>query len=64
MHLLEHHMAAPIDDVVRETARIFGFLRVGHLVNMRFRKAIETLVERGIVRRNGEMIALAKKRQA
>jgi very-short-patch-repair endonuclease len=58
VHLLEHHMSAPLDELVRETARLFGFQRVGRVVDERIRKGIEALVERGIARLEGEVIAL------
>lgn len=61
VHLLEHHMSAPVDELVRETARLFGFQRVGRVVDERIRKAIESLVKRGIARLEGDVIALSPK---
>ena len=58
VHILESHMSAPLDELVRETARLFGFQRVGRVVQERIRKGIERLVERGIARLEGEVIAL------
>jgi hypothetical protein len=63
-HLLEHHMSAPLDEVVRETARLFGFQRVGRVVDERIQKGIESLVGRGIARLEGEVIALLQERSA
>jgi very-short-patch-repair endonuclease len=60
VYLLERDMSAPFDELVRETARLFGFQRVGRVVAERNRKAIENLVERGIARLEGEVIALSR----
>jgi very-short-patch-repair endonuclease len=56
LHLLEGHLSAPVDELVRETARLFGFQRVGRLVDERMRAGIETLVGRGAARMDGEMV--------
>jgi very-short-patch-repair endonuclease len=58
VHVLERNVSAPLDELVSETARIFGFQRVGRVVDERFRKAIGGLVERGIARLEGEAITL------
>ena len=60
LHLLEHHMSAPVDELVREIARLFGFQRVGRVVDERIRKGIEGLVHRGIARLEGEVLALSQ----
>jgi very-short-patch-repair endonuclease len=59
VHLLEHHMSAPVDEVVREIARLFGFHRLGRVVDERIRRGIESLVGRGIARMEGELIVLS-----
>ncbi|MGH8545684.1 MAG: DUF3320 domain-containing protein, partial [Gammaproteobacteria bacterium] len=60
VHLLEHNISAPLDELVRETARLFGFQRVGRVVDERIRKGIEGLVVRGVARAEGEVIALLR----
>lgn len=62
VHLLERHMSAPLDELVRETARLFGFQRLGRVLDERIRKAIEGLVKRGIARREDKVIALLQQR--
>lgn len=64
VHLLEHHMSAPLDELVRETARLFGFRRVGRVVEDRIRKGIDGLIERGIARLDGEMATLYQPRES
>ena len=49
IYLLEHNMGAPHDELIRETARLFGFDRLGHLVEERFRSATATLRTRGLI---------------
>ena len=51
-------MSAPLNEVVRETARLFGFQRVGRVVDERIRKGIKYLVQRGIARMEGEIVGL------
>lgn len=58
VHLLEHHMSAPLDELIRETARLFGFQRVGRVVDDRIRKAIENLVHRGLARLENDVVGL------
>jgi len=60
VHLLERNMSAPRDELVRETARLFGFERVGHVVAERIHKAIDALVERGIAGSEGGTITLSQ----
>lgn len=57
-HLLESHMSAPLEELVRETARLFGFQRVGSVVDERMRKGIEHLVHSRRARLEGESVVL------
>lgn len=47
LHVLENQISLPSDDLVNETARIFGFTRTGQTVASAIRVGIETLVKRG-----------------
>ena len=58
IYILESHLSAPTDELVRATARLFGFDRVGGLVNDRFRLAIVKLSERGRVQIEDESVTL------
>ena len=58
IRILESHLSAPMDELVRETARLFGFARVGRLVNERFRLAVIRLSGRGRVQIVDETVTL------
>ncbi|MEX2374101.1 MAG: DUF3320 domain-containing protein, partial [Dehalococcoidia bacterium] len=58
-HILASHFSAPMDELVRETARLFGFQRLGRIVDERMRMGIELLVERKAVRVEGEAVVLS-----
>jgi very-short-patch-repair endonuclease/DNA polymerase III delta prime subunit len=60
LHILKSHISAPIDELIRETARLFGFKRVGRVVDKQFRICIANLVKNEIVVENGTMISLQK----
>jgi hypothetical protein len=60
LHLLESHLSAPVDELVRETARLFGFQRVGRVVDERIRRGIEALVQSGRARREEGSVVLAE----
>ena len=60
VHILEHHLSAPLDELVRETARLFGCKRLGRVVDERIRKGIEGLVARGIARPEAGVIVLCR----
>ena len=53
-YVLLQHYSVPGEDLVRETARIFGFKRTGRKVAERVGAAVTALVERGHARRDGE----------
>lgn len=48
--LLASHFSAPLEELIRETARLFGFMRLGRRVDERIREGIELLVRRGDAR--------------
>jgi hypothetical protein len=60
LHLLESHLSAPLDELIRETARLFGFQRVGRVVDERIRRGIEALVQSGRARREEGSVVLAE----
>ncbi len=46
-HTLRQQIALPMDDLVKETARLFGFQRMGPAVESRIREAVVVLIEEG-----------------
>ncbi|MBU2489819.1 MAG: DUF4011 domain-containing protein [Proteobacteria bacterium] len=59
-HLLKHNLSAPEEEVIRETARIFGFRRTGPKVEARMRLGIELLIQKGAAQREGGDIQFCK----
>ena len=57
-HILASHFSAPMDELVRETAKLFGFQRLGRIVDERMRMGIELLIERKAIRLDGESVVL------
>lgn len=47
LYLLEQHVSLPVADLVRETARLFGYSRLGQNVDKAMRSGIEVLVWSG-----------------
>lgn len=47
LHLLEQHVGLPVADLVRETARLFGYSRLGQNVDKAMKNGIEVLVWSG-----------------
>jgi len=47
LHILENQISLPTNDLINETARIFGFARTGQAVASSMRIGIETLLKRG-----------------
>jgi very-short-patch-repair endonuclease len=47
LHILEQHISLPLEDLVRETARIFGFQRIGPNVDKAMRSGISLLLKKG-----------------
>lgn len=58
--VLKQHVGAPEAELVREVSRLFGFQRTGSVIDARVRAGVTLLVERGIARRTGESVTLAK----
>jgi hypothetical protein len=58
LYLLERHISAPRNELVQQTARLFGFNRTGNVVEKRMQKGIESLVKSGKARLEDEMITL------
>lgn len=48
LHILRPHISAPVDDIVRETSRLFGFQRLGSAVENRVRAGLKYLVGTGL----------------
>jgi very-short-patch-repair endonuclease len=46
LHLLAQHISLPVGDLVRETARLFGYQRAGPKVEQSIRRGIDLLVAR------------------
>lgn len=55
--VLEAQISLSVDDLVRETAKLFGFNRLGSVVEPAMRKGIEKAIQRGFAREeNGRVI--------
>jgi hypothetical protein len=55
-HLLGQHISLPLDDLVRETARLFGYQRTGQRVEPAIRRGITLLLTRQMAREEGGMV--------
>ena len=53
-HVLRLHYSVPIDDLVSETARMFGIMRAGRIVERRVTSVVPVLIERGDARQDGD----------
>ena len=58
VYLLKQNVNAPLDELVRGTARLFGFNRVGRMVNERIRKSIKNLINQSIFVSDGEFLRI------
>ncbi len=56
--VLSDHVSAPADELIRETARLFGFRRTGRVVEERMRLGVELLKRRGKVVQSGENLTI------
>ena len=55
--VLEAQISLSVDDLVRETAKLFGFNRLGSVVEPAMRKGIKKAIQRGFAREeNGRVI--------
>jgi very-short-patch-repair endonuclease len=57
-YVLETQISLPVDDLARETARVFGFHRTGRQVSKRMMDGVNLLVKRGKAKREGAMITI------
>jgi hypothetical protein len=58
MYVLETQISLPVDDLVRETARVFGFHRTGKQVSNSMLDGIKLLVQKGRASKEGPMITI------
>jgi hypothetical protein len=58
LSVLRENISAPEEDVLRGTARLFGFRRSGRIVTYRMQAGIELLIQRGLAVRNGETLTI------
>lgn len=56
LYLLQRHISAPYDAIVREASRLFGFQRTGKQLEDRMSAGIDYLITRGAARREGVQI--------
>ena len=64
LHVLRSHIGAPVGEVVRETAKLFGFQRMGRRVDQRMRSSVDLLVESGRVTRTGDHLVICDQERA
>jgi hypothetical protein len=55
---LEDHRSAPSEELIRETARLFRFQRLGRIVETRIQRGVIVLAGRGRVRMEGDTVIL------
>lgn len=60
LYLLEQHVSLPVADLVRETARLFGYARLGQNVDKAMKSGIEVLVWSSRAREEGGVITHQK----
>lgn len=58
-YILQQQISLPMEELVRETAKEFGFARTGNLVKERMEIAIQSMVSSGICIEEGKRIKLA-----
>ena len=56
IEILDQHMSVPLADLVRESARLLGYRRVGKIVRERLEAAIRLSVDRGQTELKGQMV--------
>lgn len=56
LYLLEQHVSLPVTDLVRETARLFGYSRLGQNVDRVMKSGIEVLVWSGRAKEDGGVV--------
>jgi very-short-patch-repair endonuclease len=60
LFVLRQHVSLPVSDLIRETARLFGYQRTGPVVDTMMRMGITRLLELGAVREENGMIVLSR----
>lgn len=60
LHILEGQISMPIDDLVTETARLFGFARTGQNVARFIKMGIDTMVQRRFATEQDGMVTLQR----
>ena len=59
LYVVREHVGAPVEEVVREVARLFAFQRTGRVVEERITSGLEMLIERGkVVRSDSGLVAV------
>jgi very-short-patch-repair endonuclease len=56
LHVLEQHVSLPVGDLVRETARLFGYQRTGPTVDKLIRGGIGLLVRKGGAKEENDVV--------
>jgi very-short-patch-repair endonuclease len=57
-NILAENVGMPMDDLVTEMARLFGFDRTGHLIADRFQKVLAKCLKIGCIRISGTMLTV------
>jgi DNA polymerase III delta prime subunit len=58
VEILTNQISLPVDDLVKETARLFGYARLGGNVEQAMKTGIEYALKKGIIAENNERIVL------
>ncbi|MFW6257608.1 MAG: DUF3320 domain-containing protein [Prolixibacteraceae bacterium] len=58
VEILTNQISLPVDDLVKETARLFGYARLGGNVEHAMKTGIEYALKKGIIAENNERITL------
>jgi len=58
VEILTNQISLPVDDLVKETARLFGYARMGGNVEQAMKTGIEYALRKGIIAENNERIVL------
>ena len=58
VEILTNQISLPADDLIRETARLFGYARIGGNVEQAMKMGIKHALKKGIIAENNERIVL------
>jgi very-short-patch-repair endonuclease len=58
-YVLDLNLSTPREELVRQTARLFGFGRVGSVVAKRIDSAVDALIEKGVAREDDGLVSLS-----